>query len=53
MTEDKYQIELQQAYSEFIIKVEEAKENYQQKIDEILENIDELKLAQVKKNLNI
>jgi len=53
MTEEQSKIELEKIYQEFTAKVEEAKKNYHQKIDEILAKIDEMKIAQVKKNLNI
>ncbi|MDO8669389.1 MAG: hypothetical protein Q7K65_03800 [Candidatus Buchananbacteria bacterium] len=45
--------ELQKAYDEFIIKVEQAKKDYNQKIDGILKKIDELKISKVKRKLNI
>ncbi len=53
MSEDKYKIELEQAYHEFKAKVTEAKKEYHFQIDEILKNIDSMKVAQIKKNLDI
>lgn len=53
MVENQAKIELEKAYGEFLAQVEEAKKSYHQKIDEILKKIDEMKIGQVKKNLNI
>mgnify|MGYP001606403276 FL=1 len=51
--DNKYQLELQQALADFTAKVEKAKGDYNKKIDDILQKIDALKIAQVKKKLNI
>jgi len=48
-----YQKELQAAFDDFLAKVNEAKKVYNQKMDDILKEIDELKIAKIKKNLNI
>ena len=50
---DKYQKELEKAFNDFLAKVNLAKKDYNRKIDGILKKIDELKIAKVKKNLNI
>lgn len=53
MAENQHKIELEQAYQEFAIKVAEAKKVYHHQIDDILQTIDDLQVAQIKKNLNI
>lgn len=51
--DNQYQLELEQALADFTAKVEKAKKDYNQKIDVILKKIDALKIAQIKKKLNI
>lgn len=50
---DKYKLELEKAFDDFTTKVNQAKKDYNKKIDDILIKIDEMKIAKVKKKLNI
>lgn len=48
-----YKKELERALADFVSKVDTAKKNYNQRIDLILKKIDQMKLDQVKRKLNI
>lgn len=50
---DKYQMELAKALTDFTNKVDQAKKDYNKKIDAILQKIDAIKISQVKRKLNI
>jgi len=53
MSEDKYKTELTKALADFTAKVESAKGDYHNKIDKILQKIDDKKISRLKRKLNI
>jgi predicted DNA binding CopG/RHH family protein len=51
MNEDEKTQKLEEAYQDFVRKIEEAKKTYYQKLDKISFRMDEIKIKQIKDKL--